>query len=134
MRLKIKVMRAACERWTPPPQRALRLISTPPAPPPVESLTARQQEAKVEVCWGAGSAGWIDQLIEMMEEHFSFLLLWIESNPPHLLPHPMVKFRLKTSIDYPRSGLLGYLILQTLRQNSKEKAWWLYDSPSVLNL
>lgn len=50
--------------------------------------TAGSQSGGVQVCmcWGgAGTAGWTEQLIEMMEECFSFLLLWIESN---LTPNP----------------------------------------------
>lgn len=85
---------------------------------------ARQQEANVEVCkyacvGGGVTACWTEQLIEMMEDCFSFLLLWIESNliPP---PHPMPKLRFQI-IDFPHCELLCYLILQTVRQNSKEK-------------
>lgn len=75
-------------RWSPPVTRSSSNKRT--SPPRVELLMARQQEAKVEVCkyacvGGAGTAGWTEQLIEMMEECFSLLLLWIESN---LTPNP----------------------------------------------
>lgn len=59
MRLKIKVMRVACERCTPAPPTCSS-SNKYTSPPPVESLTARQQEVKVEVSWG-GWQYWLDR-------------------------------------------------------------------------
>lgn len=102
------------------------------SPVPLKARTARQQETEVEV-WR-----FVRQkrpLKVMVENVFLFLSFGLESNmtpptPQFHDPFPALKISLQTQtllIVYPDCGLLDYLMLQTLRQNStrREKSWWL---------
>lgn len=114
-----------------PPNRHFQSFLAPPPPhlncPRRDSRKLRWRCTSMHVCWGVVVLAGQNSSLKWWKNVFLFFSFGLEGNPIHLShiswPHPVLKIRLQTQvwvIDYPDCGLLGYLILQILRQNRED--------------